>query len=273
MELNSRTATGSLFRSMARLTRAFIFRILSAGPIPNHFAFIMDGNRRFAMKQKLPLGDGHEAGALALIAMVKYLYELGVKYITVYAFSIDNFKRKPEQVYILMDLLMKKIQHLLQQESIVNVYGVKVVFIGNLKLLSEPVRIAAEKLSEATSKNTGAVLNICICYTSADEIVHGVKECCKEKEKMTDENEISGKNIEVEDVEKHLYMSVNPAPEILIRSSGEFRLSNFLLWQTTYSTLYNPAALWPEIRFFHVVWATLMYQRNYSYLDKKRKQI
>lgn len=287
-----------------------MFSVLSVGPIPDHIAFIMDGNRRFAKKRHLVEGDGHRAGYRSLMSILNYCYELGVKYITVYAFSIENFKRQPEEVQLLMDLLVEKIEDLLRDESIVSKYGMRLYFIGNLTLLTGPVRAAAEKAMRATAHNTRAVLLICVAYTSCDEMVHAVQESCKEK---TDGSEALMKNkfsnleesricrgamlksgvgrsieeggekdhgqseedppiITIGDVKRNMYMSVAPDPSIVIRSSGETRLSNFLLWQTAYSPLYSPIALWPEISLWHLVWVILDFQRKYPYLQKKRKQ-
>lgn len=334
-----------------------MFHVLSVGPIPQHIAFIMDGNRRYAKRQDLAEGSGHKAGYLALMSMLRYCYELGVKYVTVYAFSIDNFKRQPEEVQHVMDLLLEKIEGLLEKESIVNQYGIRVYFIGNLKLLSEPVRVAAEKAMKASANNTKAVLLVCVAYTSCDEIVHAVQESCKAKRneiqapsstnisngvtegmeegkkktnglvmhdvedsckdrsygsESVDTNGICNEaisdviqgshqdkwdgveittckhlaggvelnnnqrevpTINLVDIEKHMYMAVAPDPDILIRSSGETRLSNFLLWQTANCPLYSPSALWPELGLRHLVWAVLNFQRSYQYLEKKRKQI
>jgi len=115
------------------------------------------------------------------MSMLKYCYELGVRYVTIYAFSIDNFKRHPEEVQSLMDLMQEKIEGLIKEESIVNRYGVRVHFLGNLELLSEPVRLAAERAMMATAKNSKAVLSICVAYTSTNEIVHAVQKSCEEK--------------------------------------------------------------------------------------------
>ncbi|KAM7521700.1 hypothetical protein LguiA_011602 [Lonicera macranthoides] len=260
--------------------------VLSIAPIPNHIAFIMDGNRRYTKKQNLIDGAGHRAGFSALMSMLRYSYELGVMYVTIYAFSIDNFKRCPEEVQSIMDLMQEKIEGLLQEESIVNQHGVRVYFVGNLKLLSEPVRLAAERAMEATAGNSKAVLSICIAYTSTDEIAHAVQESCKEKLdeiKLLDESGAGygligpGENknrehiVGVKDVEKYLYMAVAPDPDIIIRTSGETRLSNFLLWQSAYCILYSPSVLWPEIGFRHLVWTVLDFQRNLFYLKGKKQ--
>ena len=234
-------------------------------------------------------GAGHKLGFAALMSMLRYCYELNVKYVTIYAFSIDNFKRRPEEVKSLMELIREKIEGLIREESIVNQYGVRVHFIGDLKLLDETVRVAAEKAMAATCGNSNAVLSICIAYTSTNEIVNAVQQSCEEKWdefRMLDscggayglaryvgigEN---GENlIGLEDIERHMYMKVGPAPDIVIRTSGETRLSNFLLWQSGCSFLYSPSALWPEIDLRHLVWAVLNFQRDQAYMEKKKKML
>lgn len=276
------------------ILRKCLFSVLSVGPIPNHIAFIMDGNRRYAKKHNLAEGTGHRLGFTALMSMLKYCYELGVKYVTIYAFSIDNFKRRPEEVQSLMELIQEKIEGLVKEESIVNQYGVRVHFAGNLMLLSEPVRSAAKRAMLATARNSNAVLSICIAYTSTDEIVHGVQQSCLEKKDELKVLDASGAGnglavcnghggtdgnynergcIGIVDIEKHMYMGVAPDPDILVRTSGETRLSNFLLWQSGYCLLYSPASLWPEISLWHLIWAILSFQRNHSYLEKKKKQL
>ncbi|KAK8326842.1 hypothetical protein V6Z11_A11G142500 [Gossypium hirsutum] len=259
-----------IYGNLVSLLRKCIFCILSVGPIPNHIAFIMDGNRRFTKTCKLMKGAGHKVGFSALMSILKYCYEFGVRYVTVYVFSTENFKRSPE-------------------ESIVNRYGVRVIFSGNLKLLSEPVRLAAERAMLATDKNSKAVLSICVAYTSTNEIMHAVQESCEEKwDEITILNS-SGAGyglislggyeqdemdhlIKLNDIEKHMYMAASPDPDIIIRTSSETRLSNFLLWQSANCYLYSPSVLWPEIGFRQFLWAILNFQRIHFYLDKQRQQ-
>ncbi|KAK6127586.1 hypothetical protein DH2020_038676 [Rehmannia glutinosa] len=275
MENKEHTLVTRLVGSLVSYMRRFLFRVLSVGPVPNHLAFILDGNRRYAKKWNLGEGMGHRAGFLALMTLMKYCYELGVKYVTIYAFSIDNFRRRPDEVQYVMDLMLEKIEGLLKEESIVNQYGVKVLFIGNLKLLHEPVRIAAEKAMKATSNNNQSILLICVAYTSTDEIVHSAQECCDEirsSMKVNEEKDVKSDLIKLGDIERHMYMGVAPDVDILIRTSGETRLSNFLLWQTTDCLLYSPKALWPEIGLRHIVWGVLNFQRIYPYLEKRRKK-
>ncbi|KAK9285894.1 hypothetical protein L1049_025095 [Liquidambar formosana] len=268
MERDGVSWASRLFGTVGCFTRKCFFRILSLGPIPTHIAFILDGNRRYAQKWNLKEGDGHKAGFLALMSLVKYCYEMGFEYTTIFAFSIDSFRRRPDEVQYVMDLMLEKIEGMLREESILTEYGVRVCFIGNLKLLNQAARVAAEKAMMATVNNTKAVLLICVAYTSSDEITHAVEESCKEKwakiqalnasrafNGMTQLVELEGSGekqeqqhpiIKLTDLEKHMYMGVAPDRDILFRTSGVTHLSNFLLWQTTNCILYSPAALWPE---------------------------
>lgn len=289
MEKAVDSMVSQIFENLVCLIRKFIFCVLSVAPLPNHIAFIMDGNRRYAKKRGLMEGVGHKVGFLALISMLRCCHELGVRYVTVYAFSIDNFKRSPKEVQSLMELMQEKIDDLIKEESIVNRFGLRIYFIGNLKLLSEPVRLAAEKAMLATAKNSKAVLCICVAYTSTNEIVNSVKESIEEKwdefcvlnasgagygliKLGGSEGDEREQLIKLIDIEKHLYMAVAPEPDIIIRTSGEIRLSNFLLWQRAVCYLYSPSVHWPEVGFHHFLWAILNFQRNHSYLYKKWKQ-
>ncbi|KAK4430362.1 Dehydrodolichyl diphosphate synthase 6 [Sesamum alatum] len=265
-----------LFGSSVSYMRRCLFSVLSVGPVPNHLAFILDGNRRYAKKWNLGEGMGYRAGFLSLMSLIKYCYELGVKYVSIYAFSIDNFRRRPEEVQCVMDLMLEKIEGLLREQTLVNQYGVRVYFIGNLKLLHEPVRLAAEKAMKATSNNNNSILLICVAYTSTDEIAHAAQESCEDKwalirSSVNEENDANDV-IKLSDIESHMYMRVAPDPDILVRTSGETRLSNFLLWQTSNSLLFSPKALWPEIGLRHLVWAVLNFQRAHPYLERRRKQ-
>ncbi|KAL7090600.1 hypothetical protein ACP275_12G051600 [Erythranthe tilingii] len=276
MENKTDTRAVRLFGSSISYMRKSLFRILSVGPIPNHIAFILDGNRRYAKKWNLSEGMGYRAGFLSLMTLCKYCCELGVKYVTIYAFSIDNFKRKPHEVDAVMDLMLEKIQGMLKEESIVSQYGVRIYFIGNLELLNEHVRQAAVKAMKATSNNDKIVLLICVAYTSTDEIVHAARESCEAKRarvRLSGARKGDEEELEVVDIERHMYMGVAPDPDILVRTSGETRLSNFLLWQTSNCVLYSPRALWPEIGLRHLVWAVLNYQRVFPLLERRRKQM
>ncbi|ONK77507.1 uncharacterized protein A4U43_C02F7300 [Asparagus officinalis] len=260
--------------------RRCLFLVLSFGPMPSHIAFIMDGNRRFAKNKGIKEGGGHKFGFASLIHILQYCYEMGVKYVTVYAFSIDNFKRNPDEVQSLMHLMQEKIDELLKEESIVKKYEIRINFLGNLKLLSEPVRLAAEKAMNNTANNKGPVLSVCVAYTSTDEIMHSIEESCMTKKKKIQDGHANGYDddddirdfISVSELEQHLYTTDCPEPDILIRTSGETRLSNFLLWQTAFSHLQSPVALWPEFSLRHLVWAILEYQKVCPYLRELRSK-
>lgn len=276
MEKENSNFVTRLIEGFITFLRRQVCSALSFGPIPRHIAFIMDGNRRYAKEKNLEEGVGHRFGSVALTNMLKYCYEMKVKYVTIYAFSIDNFKRRPEEVQSTLNLIHEKIEGLIEKESIINYYGVRVHFSGNLNLLSDPIKLSAMRVMRATENNSKCVLSICIAYTSRDEIVHAVEEAFKEKQGEFQVLEQSGGAandliLSVEDVEKHMYMGNAPDPDIIIRTSGETRLSNFLLWQSATSILYSPSVLWPEIGFWHLARAILDFQRNFDYFEKMRK--
>ncbi|XVE56655.1 hypothetical protein DITRI_Ditri04bG0028100 [Diplodiscus trichospermus] len=191
------------------------------------------------MKLELDGAGGHDAGFWALMCMFLYCSELGAKYVTALAFSIDNFKRKPEQVERLMSLMLQKIDLL---TSLANSFAVRVHIAGNLELLTADLRDATKKLMGATAGYSKSVLILCIAYDSPDEIVHTVQECCEEKcmdhvQKMCSDIDHGGDDenlvIKLVDIEKHMYMAFAPEPDIVIRTAGENRLSNFMLWQSS----------------------------------------
>ncbi|KAK6241422.1 hypothetical protein SCA6_006811 [Theobroma cacao] len=259
---------------VVRFLRKCIFSVLSVGPVPAHVAFIMDGNRRYARQHNLKEGAGHDAGFSALMSMVSYGCELGIKYFTVYAFSIDNFKRRPEEVEYIMNLMLEKIELMRRKDSIVNRYGVRIHFSGNLQLLREPIRDAAKKLMAVTANNSNALLTLCVAYTSTNEIIQAIQKSCEEKWVENQEPGRAGCGpINLVEIEKQMDMGMAPDPDIVVRTSGENRLSNFLLWQSAQSYLFSTLALWPDISFWHLVWVVLNFQRNQSRVEKKNKQL
>lgn len=275
----ARRLVGSLFVNMRR----FLFRILSVGPIPNHVAFILDEHWSYAKQWSVAEGTGYGAGVLALMSMLKYCYELGVKYMTIHAFSIDYFRSSPEEV----QYLMEKIEGLLKQESVICEYGVRIHFVGNLMLLDESVRVAAEKAMQATANKTKSNLLICVAYTSTDEIMHAVQASCQEKwneiqelnANQSQNAEITEEKLELDhvtklvDIERHTYMGLAPDPDVLVRTSGASHISSFLLWQTTNCLLYSPKVLFREIGLRHLVWAVLNFQRLHPHLEKEKKKL
>ncbi|XP_010134488.1 PREDICTED: dehydrodolichyl diphosphate synthase isoform X3 [Buceros rhinoceros silvestris] len=205
----------------------FFANILKAGPMPKHVAFIMDGNRRYAQKCHVERQEGHSQGFEKLAETLRWCLNLGIREVTVYAFSIENFKRSKEEVDGLMDLARQKFSRLLEEQCF---------------------------------------LNVCFAYTSRHEICNAVREMAWGVEQgLLEPSDVSESLLE-----KCLYTSNSPDPDLLIRTSGEVRLSDFLLWQTSHSCLVFQSVLWPEYSFWNLCEAILRYQMNSSALQKAR---
>ena len=198
-----------------------------------HIAVIMDGNRRWARSKGLPSAAGHKKGVEALKTTLKACHDFGVKYLTVYAFSTENWNRKPEEVNFLMDLLAHTIGNELDE---LHENQVVVKFIGDITKLSDKLQKILKNAEEVTKNNTGVNLQIAFNYGSRAEIVKAVKEIVESGEKDITEDTIS----------KHLYTSEIPDPDMLIRTGGEMRVSNYLLWQIAYSEFIVIPEFWPE---------------------------
>eukprot|EP01018_Ginkgo_biloba_P006570 Gb_12861 [translate_table: standard] len=166
----------SIANAIYELCRRCMLWIISFGPIPQHVAIIMDGNRRYANRRQMNKRSGHQFGYQSLMHTLRDCYDLGIKYVTVYAFTIENFRRTNEEVDILMNLMHEKLEALIEKESLVRQYGIRVQLLGDLSLLPERVRKAADKAMLFTKDNNKAVLNICAPYTSTQEIVKAVQD-------------------------------------------------------------------------------------------------
>ncbi|CAF2336325.1 BnaA10g13280D [Brassica napus] len=269
--MNTREEVGEfskLFNGFMTLMRRFIFKVLCVGPIPNHISFIMDGNRRFAKKHNLQdLDAGHRAGFVSVTHVLQYCQEIGVPYVTLYAFGHDNFRREPEEVKCVMDLMLEKIELTIDQAISGNLNNLKVIFIGDLNMLNERLKAAAQRLMEVTEENRGLMVVVCVAYSTSHEIVHAIRESCVRKCGDRDSPQV----LEVSDIEECMYTSIVPDPALVIRTGGRDRLSNFMTWQTSRSLLHTTAALWPELGLWHLVWAILKFQRMQNYLQKKQK--
>lgn len=200
-----------------------------------HIAIIMDGNRRYAKQHFMPSMMGHKKGVEALKKVTRACDDLGVKYLTLYAFSTENWNRTKEEVDFLMDLFVTTITNELKE---LNENNVKMNFIGDFSRLNKNLQDVLFNSVEKTKNNTGVVLTIAINYGSRDEIVNAVKNIVKDGVKEDEINE--------EIISKYLYTKNMPDPDLLIRTSGEKRISNYLLWQIAYSELYITEKLWPE---------------------------
>ncbi len=206
--------------------------------IPTHVGIIMDGNGRWAQKRGLSRSLGHKAGADNLLTLCKYISKTGVKYLSLYAFSTENFKRSEEEVGYLMNLFIECFNSKLKQLSKDNV---KVIFSGRGYPLPDKVLKAMDVVTKDTANNTGLVLNICINYGGRAEIVDMTKKICK----LYSENKISIDDIDYDLVSKNLYQDL-PDVDLVIRTSGEFRVSNFMLYQSSYAEFYFTKVLFPD---------------------------
>ncbi|WP_052045832.1 isoprenyl transferase [Candidatus Paracaedibacter symbiosus] len=207
--------------------------------IPHHIAIVMDGNGRWALRRGLPTIAGHKAGAEALKKICQAAANLGVTHLTVYAFSTENWRRPSSWIVELMDLLKYYLKFELK-DLIKN--NIRLHVIGDQTRLSGDLRQLVDDAVEKTKKNDGINLIIALSYGGRNEIVHAAK-AIAEKVK---EDKLTFDNIDEEMFAKHLYTSKFPDPDLLIRTSGEMRISNFLLWQLAYAELYFTNKLWPE---------------------------
>uniref|UniRef100_A0A8C0X9Q0 Alkyl transferase n=1 Tax=Castor canadensis TaxID=51338 RepID=A0A8C0X9Q0_CASCN len=206
--------------------------ILKAGPVPKHIAFIMDGNRRYAKKCQVQKQEGHSQGFNKLAETLRWCLHLGIPEVTVYAFSIENFKRPKNEVDGLLDLTRNKLQRLMEEQEKLKKYGVCVRVLGDLHLLPLDLQELIAQGVQATKTYNSDV-----------------------SESLLD---------------KCLYSNHSPNPDLLIRTSGEVRLSDFLLWQASHSCLVFQPILWPEYTFWNLCEAILQFQANHSTLQKAR---
>ena len=200
-----------------------------------HIAIIMDGNRRWAKDRNLPSAMGHKKGVDSLKNVLKACHKFGVKYLTVYAFSTENWNRKPEEVEFLMDLLAHTIKNELAE---LHENGVVINFIGDLTKLNSKLQAILNDAVEHTKNNKGVRLQIAFNYGSRDEIVSAVKKIVSQG--------IQADDITEDLISKQLYTQNIPDPDLLIRTGGEMRISNYLLWQIAYSEIFVTKEYWPE---------------------------
>lgn len=223
--------------------------------LPRHIAIIMDGNGRWAKKHMVGRIRGHKKGAQAVRATVRACRKLGIEYLTLFAFSVENWNRPEQEVKALMSLLD---QYLTDQTKELKKQGIKLKTIGELKLLNSSIREKIRKAKEATKNNNKMIVNMALSYGGRDEIVHAVKKIAQKVKN----NEIDSRQIDKEMLSMHLYTAGMPEPDLLIRTSGEYRLSNFLLWQLAYTELYFTNTLWPDFTKEDLLKAIASYQKR-----------
>ncbi len=224
---------------MFRLKKNKINNMIDYTRLPAHIGVIMDGNGRWAKKRGLPRSAGHSAGADTLKKIVTECNKMGIKYITVYAFSTENWKRPKDEVDYLMNLLMN---YLKDSEKTLAGENVIIKAIGLREELSPQLQDQIKKTEEFTKNNTGITMNIALNYGAREELVRAAKQIASEAV----ENIINIDEINSDMISSHLYTKDQPDPDFIIRTSGEERLSNFLLWQAAYSELWFCDKLWPD---------------------------
>ncbi|OPY59071.1 MAG: Isoprenyl transferase [Pelotomaculum sp. PtaU1.Bin035] len=223
--------------------------------LPRHIAIIMDGNGRWAQKQGLPRAFGHRAGVESLRDIIKLCCELKIQILTVYAFSTENWKRPREEINVLMDLLVeylkKEIQELCKN-------GVRINPIGRLGELPRPALDALSAAVKLSSDNNGLILNLALNYGGRTEIIDAIRAIATDVET----GRLKAGQINNDTVAAHLYTAGQPDPDLLIRPSGDFRISNFLLWQLAYTEFWLTSTLWPDFRRIHLLRAMVDFQRR-----------
>ncbi|NQT26391.1 isoprenyl transferase [candidate division KSB1 bacterium] len=215
--------------------------ILKQGNLPAHIAIIMDGNGRWAKKRGLPRVAGHREGIKSVREIVEVCGEIGVQVLTLYTFSTENWNRPRDEVSALMRLL---IQTLRKEIADLMKNNVRVTAIGDLERMPEAVRKEFVEGIDATKDNTGLTLNLALNYGSREEILSAIRHVVADVQN----NAMDMEQINSESFSKYLYTASLPDPDLIIRTSGEFRISNFLLWQAAYSEFYITDVFWPDFR-------------------------
>ena len=241
-----------------RIYEWYISRNLEKERMPKHVAIIMDGNRRYSKLQgNIDVIKGHEIGVDTLEKVLDWSIELGIEIITAYAFSTENFNRSEKEVEGLMNLFIKNFKRLIDHEKR-HKNEVKVKVVGKIELLPPDVREAIEDAEKATAKYNKRLLNLAIGYDGRLEIIDSIKKIIKDIE----DKKITIDDVNEELVSKNLYTAGLEDPNLIIRTSGEERLSGFLLWQSSYSELYFCETLWPELRKVDFIRAIRSYQER-----------
>lgn len=223
--------------------------------MPTHIGIIMDGNRRWAKAKGMPISYGHKEGAKTLEKIVRYANKIGLKYITVYAFSTENWKRAQEEVKALMLLLQSYLDDYSKRADTENI---RVKILGDISALSNGMQKSIQKCIERTKDNTGVTFNIALNYGGRDELVKATQKIANQVKN----NEIQIEDITEEFISNHLYTKEEPDPDLIIRTSGEKRLSGFLTWQSVYSEILFIDKKWPDFEEKDLDEAIIEYQKR-----------
>ncbi|MGQ4870635.1 MAG: polyprenyl diphosphate synthase [Candidatus Thorarchaeota archaeon] len=243
---------------MYRLYEYVLYRQLNKERAPRHVGIILDGNRRYAREHGLDVPwFGHRLGAQKVMEVLRILWEAGVKVCTLYTFSIENFQRNEREVREIMEIAKEKFTEVVSNPD-VHRHRVKINAIGRVDLLPPDVQDAIRLAEESTAHYSDHILNVAIGYSGRTELVDAVREIARKVEA----GELSHADINESVIEEHLYTHGIPDPDLIIRTSGEERLSGFLLWQSAYSELYFAQIYWPAVRRIDIWRALRSYERR-----------
>jgi short-chain Z-isoprenyl diphosphate synthase len=252
--------TGLVRRFLYFVYERLLSREIKQGPIPTHLGIILDGNRRYARDMGYDnLADGHREGARKLDTVLHWCGELDVKIITIWVLSPDNIQRNADEVEGLFEVIKEKLEEL-SDNPMIRRYGYRIKTVGNVEALPDRVKEAIRRSEESTKNNGERILNIAIAYGGREEIVEAVKKSIRQKQVASVEELASC--LTAEDIASHLYTCGIPDPDLIIRTSGEVRMSGFLLWQSAYSEFYFCDALWPAFRKIDFLRAIRAYQQR-----------
>jgi len=234
-----------------------MIEIIKSKPVPKHICIIMDGNGRWAEKRGLPRSAGHRQGVEVIRDIIKITEELGIKYLTLYAFSTENWKRPKKEIEAIMNLLVEYLNRELEN---LHKNNVKIVAIGDISVLPTKVYEEVKRSINQTKHNTGLQVNVALNYGGRSEIVMAIQEIADKVSK----NELNIEDIDEELISNHLYTAGIPDPDLLIRTGGDWRISNFLLYQIAYTELwFSDATLyWPDFSVKHYLGAISDFQNR-----------
>lgn len=240
--------------------------IMELGNVPEHIAIIMDGNGRWASERGFARIAGHKEGINSVREIVKAAGEAGISYLTLYTFSTENWKRPKREVSALMRLLLTTIR---TEVGDLHKNNVRLKVLGNLADLPLPARTAMQAAIKHLDKNTGLTLNLALSYSGRREIVDSVRSIVNQ----TLAGELKANEIDEATIGRNLYTAAIPDPDLLIRTSGELRISNFLLWQLAYTEIYVSEVFWPDFRRAHFYEAISAYQKRERRFGKVSEQV
>lgn len=248
---------GSIVQGIRERYEVSLLEDIKKDPLPRHIAVIMDGNRRFAKELKISKDKGHILGKEKLEEFLDWCLDVGIRIVTVFAFSTENFKRESAEIKHLMKLYADSFNELIKDER-VSKYKIKVKLIGKIGLLPDNVREAVVRAEAFTKNFNDYILNVAIGYGGREEILDAIRNISKDVMK----GDIEPDNIDEKLIQKYLYTGEIADPDLVIRTSGEERISNFLLWQSAYSELYFTDVYWPEITRLDLLRAVRDYQKR-----------